>query len=325
MIAVAAALMLLAIPRDIHTDFDFYWHAASLWRHGLDPYAMRPGDPAWPLPDPLFYPATTLTLVWPLTFLPVRVAALVFAAGAAAGMAWLATRDGWWRLAVLLSSPVLLHAISYGQWSPYLVVGALVPSAAFLLTAKPTLGLACFCYRPTWRAVASMAAIGVLSLALMPNWPLRWLENLRAVRYHPAPIAMPFGWLALLALLRWRQPEARLVVAMACVPQLLAYGDQLPLVLVARTKVEGACLAVSAWLTFLMGFARPSAWSFLTVEGGLYVLLGCYAPALYIVLRRPNVGPTPATAPRLGGILFHALRCCAPRRGHVRENTTEVP
>jgi hypothetical protein len=298
-LAVAVLFAPLAIPRGVNTDFDFYWLAAALWRDGLDPYAMRPGDPAWPLPDPIFYPLPTLILVWPLTFLPVRVAALVFAAGAVAGMAWLATRDDRWRLVLLLSSPAFLHAVSYGQWSPYLVVGALVPSAAFLLAAKPTLGLACFCYRPTWRGVASMAAIGVLSLALMPDWPLRWLENLNAVRHHPAPIAMPFGWLVLLALLRWRQPEARLLVAMACVPQLLAYADQLPLVLVARTKLEGACLVLTGWLTLLIAVSQP-AWNFVPATAGYYVLLGCYVPALYLVLRRSEPPHRPIQRGLLG-------------------------
>jgi len=34
-------------------------------------------------------------------------------------------------------------------------------------------------------------------------------------------------------------------------------------------------------------------WLTPTPVGDWYVLLGCYAPALYIVLRRPNEGPVP--------------------------------
>ena len=44
-----------------------------------------------------------------------------------------------------------------------------------------------------------------------------------------------FLWLSVL---RWRQPEARLLLAMGAVPQLLFFADQLTLFLVARNRRE---------------------------------------------------------------------------------------
>ena len=133
----------------------------------------------------------------------------------------------------------------------------------------------------------------VVSLVLWPSWPSLWLRNLGRVIEHPAPIAAPFGVLLILALLRWRRAEARLLLAMAFVPQLLLFADQLPLMLVARTAREAALLTVGGWVAAgfwhvqdadkfgAVGFAAP------------YVLAGCYLPALWIVLRQPNEGPIP--------------------------------
>jgi len=45
----------------------------------------------------------------------------------------------------------------------------------------------------------------------------------------------------------------------------------------------------------LMAVSQP-AWNFVPATAGYYVLLGCYAPALYLVLRRPNEAPRPAQA-----------------------------
>jgi hypothetical protein len=174
-----------------------------------------------------------------------------------------------------------------------------VPSAGFLLACKPTLGVACFSYRPTWRAVISGTAILVLSLAIMPDWPLKWLDNLSEVRAHPAPIVTAMGPLIALATLRWRQREARLLLAMACVPQLLMFADQLPLFLVARNRREAWLYTLAGLVVALIWIPRHYLRAGIVALTAPYVLVGCYLPALYIVLRRPNVGPMPGWVERI--------------------------
>ena len=145
-----------------YTDFEFYWRAMQLWREGIDPYAMRPGEwPAsWPLRDRLFYPLPALMVIWPLHPLAFRAAAGVFAGAAAAWLAWIRTSDRqWWRL-LIFCTPMFVTSVMYGQWSPLLTVGALVPAAGFLLASKPTLGLACFLYRLSCKGAISVAVIG---------------------------------------------------------------------------------------------------------------------------------------------------------------------
>src|SRR5262249_24616479 len=97
--------------------------------------------------------------------------------------------------------------------------------------------------------------------------------------------------LTLAALARWRRPEARLLVAMACVPQLMYFADQLPLWLIPRTRRESMVLtatSVAAWVLALQVLNHPGGQPPFESDG--LVLAGVYAPALIMVLRRKNVG-----------------------------------
>src|SRR4029079_7018721 len=93
------------------------------------------------------------------------------------------------------------------------------------------------------------------TLLIQPSWPSEWLRNLHSMPPHPMPIQLPGGFLILLVLLRWRRPEARLMAAMACVPQLMYFADQLPLWLVPRTRRETmllSALSSAAWMESMM-------------------------------------------------------------------------
>jgi hypothetical protein len=264
------------------SDFQFWHLATRLWLKGVDPYAMRPHTPAWPLWDRLFYPLPALLLTTPLAAIRLDVAHVAFVTTGTALLAWRLTRDALWPLWIF-ASPSFLFAALLGQWSPWLTIGALVPSAGFLLAAKPTLGLACWLYRPTRRHVWTGLALVALSLAVVPTWPMRWLDNLGEVIQHPAPITYQWGPLLALALLRWRTREAWFLLAMACVPQLLFFADQLPLFLVCRTRREA--LAFVGWgMAVLIVFLTPAFVGY----AAPWALAACYLPALAIVLRRPN-------------------------------------
>jgi hypothetical protein len=109
------------------------------------------------------------------------------------------------------------------------------------------------------------------------------------------------GVWTLLLLFRWRRPEARLVLALACVPQTpLLYGT-VPLFVAPNTIVEGGILWLGSWLAaawlslagpYASRFARFSASA--TAIGWLM-----YLPCVAMLLRRPNEGPAPAWLERL--------------------------
>jgi hypothetical protein len=122
------------------------------------------------------------------------------------------------------------------------------------------------------------------------------------------PLRLPGGFLILIVLLRWRRPVARLVAAMACVPQLMYFAVQLTLWLVPRTRRETMVLsAVSAgaWIASLIiniqGDRQPA---FSSVP---YVLVGVYLPAVIMVLRRPNEGSIPEWLERALGKMRPAI------------------
>jgi hypothetical protein len=279
-----------AQPKFVTTDFEYLWRGARLWSVGIDPYSMQPRAAwlhIWPLFDRLFYPLPALLVVGPFAAWPLATAQILFVGLASALLAWRLSRDALWPLLIFLT-PSMWMAAFIGQWSPWLTLAMLVPSAGFLLACKPTLGLACFIYRPTWRAFASGCAIVLVSLALMPTWPREWLTNLAYVQRHPPAIMTPGGWILALALLRWRQREARLLLAFACVPQLLFFADQLPLFLVARNRREAVLYTLSGIVVGCIWASRHFMRYAAVQLTGPYVMLACYLPALWIVLRRPN-------------------------------------
>lgn len=164
----------------------------------------------------------------------------------------LVSRDSWDGLLLFLAAPFLV-ALALGQWSPILTATALLPAGGYLAITKPNLGLAMTTFQPTRMGLIGCAVLLAASLAVLPGWPREWLHSLSLDRQsgtHLAPIATPLGPLLALALLRWRRPEARLLLAMACVPQLLFFYDQLPLCLAARNRREHFALTVPSSAAF---------------------------------------------------------------------------
>jgi hypothetical protein len=186
-------------------------------------------------------------------------------------------------------------AAGLGQWTPLVTATLLIPVLGFLAVVKPNVGLASIADDPSTIRILGGGALLLISLAFQPNWPVEWMANLRSMPPHPSPILLPGGFLALLAIARWRRPEARLLVAMACVPQLMYFADQLPLWLVAKTRRESMLLTATslvAWVISLQALNRPGGMP--AFESNALVLLGVYAPALAMVLRRRNEGTIPS-------------------------------
>jgi hypothetical protein len=284
-----------ARPDYVTTDYEYLWRAARLWSSGVDPYVVKPRAAwlhLWPLFDPLFYPLPAVLFVGLFAGWALAISQVLFVSLVSALLAWRLSRRALWPLLIFLT-PSFWMAAFLGQWSPWLTLAALTPGAGFLLACKPTIGLACFCYRPTWRAFVSGAVIMAISLALMPSWPWEWLENLKWVQRHPPALLTPGGFVLALAVLRWRQREARLLLAMACVPQLLFFADQLPLFLVSRTRREAILFTAAGAVVGAIWVSRHFMRYAAVQLSGPYVMLACYLPALWIVMRRPNIESEP--------------------------------
>jgi len=291
----AAAISLFLLPLTHGADFaQFHFHARK-WLHGGDAYTG--GFPVMRatrvVPEPFFYPFPTLLVIAPFAVLPLGFAAATFVGLSATLLAYAVISRCPERLPLFLG-PGFFVALVLGQWSPIITATVLLPVLGWLCVLKPNLGLAVTASNPTRMAVIGGGALLVASLALQPNWPAEWLRNLHSMPPHPMPIQLPGGFLILLALLRWRRPEARLVAAMACVPQLMYFADQLPLWLVAKTRRETIVLSglsAAAWIGSMIvniqGGRQPA------FSSAPYVLGGVYVPALIMVLRRPNVGSLP--------------------------------
>lgn len=292
-VAVGAFAFVLIRRPHVTQDFEFYWRAVRLWVFGVDPYTVGAGSLEWPLPDRLFYPLPALLVVWPLHTLSQPIAGGLFLAVPAGLLAWRLSRIALWPL-LALATPSFVMAVVLGQWSPWLMLAILSPAFGVMLACKPTLGLACFAPFPSWRATLGVVGILLLSFILWPGWVVEWLDNLRSIQSHPAPLFTPMGGLLALSALRWRRNDARLLPAFACVPQLLFFANQLPLMLVAHSRREAALLAIGGWIAVGFWFVRESTKYGAVEFAAPYVLAGCYLPALWIVLRRPNEGPLPA-------------------------------
>jgi hypothetical protein len=135
-----------------------------------------------------------------------------------------------------------------------------------------------------------------MSFVLRPTWVSEWMMLMRTPHeYFLMPVTVLGGPLILLALLRWRRPEARLLAALACIPQTFSSYDALLLFLVVRTRRESLILvSLILVVTALIGAFGVSPPYTETVHSWAPVRIALvYLPAVAMVLRRRNEGPAP--------------------------------
>jgi hypothetical protein len=290
-VAAAAASALLA-RRETWGDFLAWWFGARVMLSGGNPYATPPDVAPFFVSEQLFYPGTALAVSAPFAMLPYLVALAAFFGIGSGLLAWGIARTAPHRLAVFCSFPFLMAA-HLGHWSPWIAATLLVPSLGFLVAVKPNLGLAALVTRPSRPMLVGAALLVVASLVAMPSWPARWFAAMEHAPRHLVPIATWYGAPLALAILRWRRPEARLLLAMSLVPQTATFADQLMLFLVPQTQRQSLALALIsavggvAWMLRLLSGGHPA------IVGQPYVVASVYLPALILLWRRPNAGPAP--------------------------------
>jgi hypothetical protein len=277
-------------PRHIAKDFTWPWRTARVLLEGHDPYQVIRATGPYPFNVDLFYPLPAGLLALPFAPFPPALAGALFMAVSAGLLAWGLTRDAPHQLWMFASAPFCMAAL-LGQWSPLLTAAALLPALQFVCAAKPNIGLVSWLYRPTWRGTLGIVAIVVLSLLILPRWPMEWLEALRGTPRYRGPAFSLLGAFTLLAVLRWRRPEGRLYLGMALVPQLSLFYDQLPLWLVPGTWRRSLLLSALSWVAWFLWY--PSAALASSVAAARpWILLFVFAPALVMLLWSPRADVT---------------------------------
>jgi len=287
-------------------DFHWWWVGARALLDGQNPYEAVPRviGPAFHL----YHPMPAILVAVPFALLRPDVALSLFSALSTAILAFAVTRTSYARLPLFLSAS-FAHAAVMGQWSLLLTAALFLPWLAFLGAAKPNVGLALLGTSLSWRAALAMVLFAVVSLAAMPSWPREWLTQLPNSPYHFSPLRTPVGFLTLLALLRWRRPEARLLAVLGMVPQSPFVYEALPLFVIPRTRYQAYALVIGSDVALgVYVLSRGIDQSRFFWINGVAVVVTMYLPALVMVLRRPNEGIIPSWLDRATAVLPQRFR-----------------
>jgi hypothetical protein len=224
------------------SDFDIQVFAARSLLAGENPYHSVGPDASRHWPSPYYYPLPAAFLALPLVWLSLGVIRVVFVLAGTGVLAWIASRFGL-RYAPLFLSGAFLHNVMVGQWGILLTAALLAPGLAWIVALKPNFGAVFAVARWDRRylvwLVAPAAALMVAALLLVPSWPFDWFAAVRSEPAHSPLLFAPGGFLLLLALVRWRTFEGRLLAGLAVIPQSGLLYDALPIWLIARTQAQG--------------------------------------------------------------------------------------
>jgi hypothetical protein len=280
------------------SDFGSVWQGARVLLAGGDPYATIGPGREIEMPWPTRYPAPAFVAAAPFTLLPLHHASTVFTFISTALLAFGVTAGSWHRLAAFPSIAFIASA-QLGQWSILFAAALFIPLLSILAVVKPPTSLPVLAAaREGYTAV--LAAVGAvvflsISLLLFPGWPAAWLAVVETSDNFSIPVTR-FGGLAILVVgLRWRRPEAWLILAAACTPQVAHPYNSLVLLFIAVTYREACVLSLvssAGWIATIIAIAGQSPIDARDELWGTMIAF-CYLPATIAVLRRSNVGPGP--------------------------------
>jgi hypothetical protein len=235
------------------------------------------------------YPLTCALFGLPFVWMRPEVAGGAFYGLSSALMAFGLSRHGYHRMLVFMAYPYWAGIIE-AQWAPLIIASAFFPLLLPATLAKPQLGLPVAFTSPTKRGLLACIAVIALTFLVMPRWPWLWIAHFH--RYDRfIPLLLLPGPLLALALLRYRERDARLLFFMAAVPQRWLY-DPLILWLIPKSRRE---LVYTVGLSWLAGIWRwynhPHTFS----QVGRVIVLFMYLPMLVVVLLRSRAtSPTSA-------------------------------
>lgn len=282
-IGLASGLFCWFLMKHFHQDAaDLRWaiHAAQRLLARQTPY------------DTPFeqYPLTAGFLALPFVHLQPEVAAGLFYGISSAVLAFGLTRYGYARLLVFLAYPYWAGILTV-QWSPIIMASAFFPLLLPVTMAKPQIGLPVFLTHLNRRGILACVALGVLSLVLMPRWPLLWLGQLGNYQHFIPLLVLP-GPLLLLALMRYRDRDAILLLLAALAPQRWFF-DSFILWLIPKSR-RG--ILATVFVSWGVGLWRWYHIPHTMQQVGRWSVLGFYLPMLVVILARPRNHQATASA-----------------------------
>lgn len=221
------------------------------WLYGASPYDVRlRGN------ETALYPFTTMLALSPLALLGAMFAAPLFNGLTSAALGYgIARHDRAWRF-LIFATPCYWSAIHSVQWSPLLTAALLLPLLLPFAAVKPQMGLSLL-LAGKWslRLLAITAAFVILSVILLPSWPVVWLQLGKLGTYNGrVPLLVIPGFLLLASALLWRRREGRLLLGLALTPQRYFY-DQLSLFLIPQTLRQMLALVSASWAVAILAVA----------------------------------------------------------------------
>ena len=237
-----------------------------------------------------YYPLPAALVGLPFVALRPEIAGGAFYGMSSALMAFGLSRHGYDRLLVFLAYPYWAGLIA-AQYVPLIFASAFLPLLLPAALIKPQLGLPVALTSGTRRGLLACAGVLAITLIVFPRWPLAWVGSVHEyVRF--VPILLFPGPLLVLALLRYRERDAQLLLLMSLMPQRWFY-DPLILWLIPKTRREILGTAAFSWI---LAIWRWYHYPHSHLEVGRWIILFIYLPMLVMVLRRPRdlVEPRPA-------------------------------
>jgi hypothetical protein len=223
--------------RHFHQDAaDFRWalHLAQRIMARQNPYDT-------PLEQ---YPLTTGLFALPFVRLRPEIAAGLFYGISSAALAFGLTRSNFRGLLIFLAYPYWAGLLTV-QWSPIIAAAAFFPILLPVTMAKPQIGIPIFLTRMTRRGFVACLIVAAISLAVMPRWPLLWIAQMKNYEHFIPLLVLP-GPLLVLALWRYRDRDAILLLLAACMPQRWFF-DSFILWLIPKSRREIVWTVFLSW------------------------------------------------------------------------------
>jgi len=226
------------------------------------------------------YPMTGILFGFPFVRMAPELAAAIFFGLSSALLAFGVTREGYTRLLVFMAYPYWA-AILTAQWSPLILASAFLPILLPVTMAKPQVGFPVAVTHVTRRGVIACLAWLILSFLVMPQWPLLWWRQLGNYQ-HFFPLLVIPGPLLLLALVRYRERDAWLLLVAACMPQRWFF-DAFILWAIPKSRRELVYTGALSWGAGIWRwYFMPSSFQ----DIGRWAVVFLYLPMLGILLAR---------------------------------------
>jgi len=241
-------------------------------------YHGRPGAP---------YPLTTLIAFLPFSLLPGPYLGAAVIWGLFNGLLvyGLLLKGKPWLWLLFLSAPYWT-SFAYHQFSPLIAAVYLLPALLPLALIKPQIGAPVILSQLTWRRLIAVLLFIALTFIVYPGWLPAWFGSARNYDGAIPLLLLPLSLLLLPFIVKFRDPEVRFVLLMACVPQRSLY-DLTALYLLPRNLKHMLALCYLGWVAFLP-LLFSDYWRIPANEVKLSILFVYLPLLLMLLLRHPE-------------------------------------